>query len=69
MEFLCPLMRIRNIYLKMDTVGYHILINLLVKLIKSNFIEYRKFTLIFALSRTVILFTVFSKRNYANNGN
>ena len=44
--------------LEMDIVGYHILINLLVKHIKDNIIEYRQLVLIFGLVRKAILFSL-----------
>ena len=44
--------------LEMDIVGYHILINLLVKHVKDNIIEYRQLVLIFGLVRKAILFSL-----------
>ena len=40
-KFICLLRMIKNIYLKMDIVDYHIFINLLVNHIKTNFVDYR----------------------------
>ena len=44
-------MMAKNIYLKIDIVGYHIFINLLVNYIRNIFVKYR----IFALVKTAIL--------------
>ena len=44
----------------MDTIGYHIFINLLVNHIKNNLIAYRQFVLIYTLVRTAVLFSFFS---------
>ena len=38
----------------MESIGYHIFINLLVNLYKNNFVKYSQFTLIFSLDRTAI---------------
>ena len=60
-KFLHILAIIKNTYLKVDIVCYHIFINLLVNHIyKNNFVECRKFILIFALIRTAISITFFS---------
>ena len=57
----------KNMYLKVNIVGYHIFINLLVNHIKNNFVEYREFVLIFSLIRTVILFLFFKRFKKYNN--
>ena len=59
-NFFCLLTMIRNMYLQINIVDYHIFINLLVHDIKINFFEYRQFVLIFTLVRTIILFSSLS---------
>ena len=59
-NFFCRLTMITNIYLKIDIAGYHIFINLLVKYIKNNIVEFEKFLLTLALVTAAILFTVFT---------
>ena len=59
-NFFCLLTMIRNIYLQINIVDYHIFINLLVHDIKINFVEYRQFVLIFTLVRKIILFSSLS---------
>lgn len=54
----------KNVYLKMDIVGYYILINLLANHKKNNFFKYRQLNLIFTLRRTAILFIVFFPTHY-----
>ena len=49
----------KNIYLKIEIVDYHIFVNLLVNHIKTIFVQYIQFILIFTLIRTVILFRFF----------
>ena len=58
-KFPCRLKMIKNIYLKMDIVGYQVFINLFVEHIKNYFVKYRQFVLIFTLVRTVILLSFF----------
>ena len=43
MQILHLVMITKNIYLKTDTIGFHIFINLLVDHAKNNFAEYRQF--------------------------
>ena len=59
-NFFCLLTMIRNMYLQINIVDYHIFINLFVHDIKINFVEYRQFVLILTLVRTIILFSSLS---------
>ena len=61
-EFLCLLLMIRNTYLKMDVVDYHIFINLLVNDIKNYFRRILTICFNFCSSQNSYSFQVFFPR-------
>ena len=58
-KFLCLVTMIKNVYLRMDTVGSHIFINLLVNHTENNFVKYRQFILILSLEKIAISLTIY----------